>query len=340
MPVFRTADFELASGATLAELEIAYECYGDISAGADNVILVTHGLTSSHHAAGAVTADRRKGWWSEVIGPGKVFDTDRYCIISPNMLGSCYGSTGPASVDPRTGRCYGPRFPEVTLEDIVRSQHLLLQSLGLHRLLAVAGSSLGGFQVLQWAVTYPDFMAGIIAMDTGPKDIFDSASAAARLVAEFSRDPNWNGGDYYATSGMTAALTALRVEILKSYGFEEQLKGLADAGARERALLETAGDWAHEFDANSLIVLRRATARYNVEPDLHRIRARLLYVLADSDEIFPASIGAAVMARLRGAGVDATYLELRSPHGHYATTEEPEKWIRQVRRFLAELDGA
>lgn len=339
MPVFHARDFALASGETLPELEVAYECYGRLSPAADNAILVTHGLTTSHHAAGAITADRRRGWWSEVIGPGKVFDTDRYCIVSPNMLGSCYGSTGPASVDPRSGRRYGPRFPDIGFEDIVRSQQLLLRSLGVRRLLAVAGSSLGGFQVFQWAVTFPDFMAGVVAMDTGPKDIFDSASAAARLVAEFSREPAWNGGDYYATGGMTEALTALRVGILRSYGFEEQLKTIADAESRERALLETARDWAREFDANSLIVLRRATARYDVEPDLHKIRARLLYVLADSDEIFPAAIGAGVMARLRGAGVDATYLEINSPHGHYATTEEPEKWTPQVRRFLTELRG-
>ena len=340
MPVFRTADFELASGATLAELEIAYECYGDISAGADNVILVTHGLTSSHHAAGAVTADRRKGWWSEVIGPGKVFDTDRYAIVSANMLGSCYGSTGPASVDPRTGWRYGPRFPDITFEDIVRTQHLLLRSMGVRRLVAVAGSSFGGLQVFQWAVSFPDFMAGIIAMDTGPKDIFDSAAIAARLVAEFSRDPNWHGGDYYAAGGLVPALTALRIKTLKSYGFEERLKGLADASARERVLLETAREWADEFDANSLVVLLRAMARYNVEQDFHRIRARQFYELADSDEIFPASIGAEVLTKLRAAGVDVTFLKVHSRHGHYATTEEPEKWVPQVRRFLAQLDGA
>jgi homoserine O-acetyltransferase len=340
MPVLRTPEFGLASGAVLADLEIAYQCYGALAGDADNVILVTHGLTSSHHAAGTITADRRKGWWSEVIGPGRAFDTTRYCIVSSNMLGSCYGSTGPAFVNPDTGQRYGAGFPEITFEDIVRAQHLLLQSLGVRKLVAVAGASLGGFQAFQWAVTFPDFMAGIIAMDTGPKDIFDSAPAAARLVEDFSQDPNWNGGDYYATGGMAAALTRLRVKTLRSYGFEEKLKGLADAGARERVLLETARDWAGEFDANSLIALQRAMARYNVERDFRKIRARLFYVLTDSDEIFPASIGAEVMTKLRSAGVDATFLELQSPHGHYATTEEPEKWVPQVRRFLEQLDVA
>jgi homoserine acetyltransferase len=136
------------------------------------------------------------------------------------------------------------------------------------------------------------------------------------------------------------ALTALRIKTLKSYGFEERLKGLADASARERVLLETAREWADEFDANSLVVLLRAMARYNVEQDFHRIRARLFYELADSDEIFPASIGAEVLAKLRAAGVDVTFLKVHSRHGHYATTEEPEKWVPQVRRFLAQLDGA
>ena len=129
MAIYRTQNFELTNGAVLADLEIAYECYGGMTADKSNVILVTHGITSSHHAAGTVTSDRRKGWWSEVIGPKKLFDTTRYCIVSSNTLGSCYGSTGPASVDPATGNPYGAGFPEVGFEDIVKAQHLMLLSL-------------------------------------------------------------------------------------------------------------------------------------------------------------------------------------------------------------------
>jgi homoserine O-acetyltransferase len=336
VPLFQARDFPLAGGAVLAELAVAYECYGELAPDRGNAILVTHGITSSHHAAGAIAADRRTGWWSEAIGPGKVFDTERYCVVSSNMLGSCYGSTGPASIDPATGRPYGRHFPAISFEDIVKAQHLLLRALGIERLVAVAGQSLGGFQAFQWAVTFPDFMAGIVAMDTAPRDLFDSASAADGLVAELAKGANWNGGDYYGGAGMEKALTAIRIAILKSYGFEERLAGTA--AEREAVLAETARDWAREFDANSLIALRRAMARYNVEDEFHRIRARLIYVLCDTDEWFPARIGKDVMAKLAKAGVEATFLEVKSRHGHYATSEEPEKWVLAVRQFLERLD--
>jgi homoserine O-acetyltransferase len=274
-----------------------------------------------------------------VIGPGKLFDTERYCIVSSNMLGSCYGTTGPSSVDPVTGRRYGPRFPRITFPDIVTAQHLLLRSMGVKKLLAVSGSSLGGYQAFQWAVSFPDFMAGILALDTAPRDPFDSGTAADRLLAELSGHKNWNGGDYYETGGLEDVMTDIRIRTLKSYGFEEQLKGISGAQERDAAMRRVAQDWAQEFDANSLITLRRAMGTYDVEGDLGRIRAKLLYILADSDEWYPARIGKDVMQKLERCGVDATFHELKSPYGHYATTEEPEKWTPIASRFLQSLDA-
>ncbi len=337
MPTFHTQDFELRTGVVLPELDIAYECYGEMTADKDNVILVTHGITSSHHAAGSATLDRRRGWWSEVIGPQKVFDTARYCIVSSNILGSSYGSTGPAAVNPKSGKPYGPEFPAITFEDIVRAQHLLLQSLGVRKLVAVAGNSTGGFQAFQWAVTFPDFMTGVIAMDTGPRDLFDTGATISDLVASLSQDPNWNDGDYHAQGGVVEALTALRVNTLKSYGFEDKLEVGPDRPAPEVVMLETAREWASEFDAHSLITLMRAWANFNVEDELHKIRAKVYYVLCDTDELFPASVGQSVMSKFKSAGVDATYLEVKSRLGHYATTEEPEKWTPEVEKFLREL---
>jgi homoserine O-acetyltransferase len=321
----------------LTDLEIAYECYGEIASNADNVILVTHGITSSHHAAGPATLDRRRGWWSKVIGPQRVFDTTRYCIVSSNWLGSSYGSTGPASINPATGKPYGAEFPEINFEDIVKAQHLLLQSLGVRKLTAVAGHSVGGFPAFQWAVTFPEFMKGVIAMDTGPKDLFDTGASIPGLLDQLSNDPNWNGGDYYAKGGVVEALTALRVNMLKSYGFEDKLETGPDQPAPEAVMLETAREWAQEFDAHSLITLMRAWADFNVEDKLDRVRAKVFYVLCDTDELFPASVGEAVMSTLESAGVDATYHEVESHLGHYATTEEPEKWVPQAQRFLAGL---
>lgn len=207
LPTFHARNFELKTGAVLVELDIAYECYGEMAADKSNVILVTHGITSSHHAAGAATLDLRRGWWSEVIGPQKVFDTTRYCMVSSNILGSSYGSTGPASINPTTGKPYGAEFPDISFEDIVRAQHLLLQLLGVRKLVAVAGHSIGGFGVFQWAVTSPDFMAGVIAMDTGPKDLFETGASIPGLIDDLSKDSNWNWGDYYATGGMEETLT-------------------------------------------------------------------------------------------------------------------------------------
>jgi homoserine O-acetyltransferase len=337
VPTFQTRNFELRSGAVLADLEIAYESYGEMTADRDNVILVTHGITSSHHAAGAATLDRRRGWWSEVIGPQRVFNTTRYCIVSSNMLGSSYGSTGPASLDPNSGKPYGAAFPAITFEDIVRAQHLLLQSLGVRQLVAVAGNSIGAFSAFQWAVTFPDFMKSLIAMDTSPRDLFDTGAGIPDLIATLSQDPNWNDGDYYAQGGVAEALTALRVNTLKSYGFEDKLETGPDQPAPETVMLETAREWAKEFDAHSLITLMRAWADFNVEDELNKVRAKVFYVLCDTDELFPASVGQSVMAKFRSAGVDATYHEVKSRLGHYATTEEPEKWTYEVEAFLRGL---
>jgi homoserine O-acetyltransferase len=337
MPHFQSRNFQLESGEILPQLTLAYERYGEPNADASNVILVAHGATSSHHAAGLVTPDRRMGWWDEVIGPGRLFDTGKYCVISSNMLGSCYGTTGPASVDPTTGGVYGPRFPRITFRDIVTAQHLLLRSLGVKKLLAVAGASLGGYQAFQWGVAFPDFMAGILALDTAPRDLFDSKAAAEKLRDELARHGNWNGGNYHRTGGLEDVMTDIRIATLKSYGFEEQLRDIASPEAREATLRQVARDWAQEFDANSLITLRRAMGSFDVEPELGRIRASLLYILADSDEWFPASIGKDVMQKLARAGVDAAFHEVESRYGHYATTREPEKWMPVAARFLEGL---
>lgn len=332
MSIFRAKDFKLASGQKISELEVAYECYGRMSSDKDNVILVAHGITSSHIAAGQPTLDRRRGWYSEVIGPGKLFDTDCRCIISSNILGSCYGSTGPASLDPNTGRRYRESFPDICYEDIVRAQYALLTSLGITKLAAVAGSSIGGFQAFQWAVTYPEYVSAVLALDTAPRDTFYSSTSVQRLIETFSTDPNWNDGDY-PDGSMVETLTELRIETLRSYGFEEKL-GEADADKRQTLLFEAARDWAREFDAHSLVALTRAWSTFNVEDEFSRIKAPLLYVLCDTDEWFPASLGADVMAKLDAAGVDAHFHEVRSDLGHYATTEESDKWVPVARDFL------
>ena len=259
-------------------------------------------------------------------------DTERFCVVSSNALGSCYGSTGPASLNPVTGRPYGTAFPDILYEDIVRAQHALLSSLGVDRLVAVAGSSIGGFQAFQWAVTFPEFMSAVLALDTATRDTFDVSATANDLQKRFAADPSWNGGDYVLGS-MVEALTKERIETLKSYGFEEK-SGIADKQELEELLFQTAREWALEFDPHSLITLLRAWAKFDVEDRLVDVRAPVFYALCDTDTWFPSSLGTAVVKKLRRAGVEVHYHEVRSELGHYATTEEPEKWVPEASAFL------
>jgi homoserine O-acetyltransferase len=337
MAIFCAPALILKNGVTLSDVEIAYEYYGELNEEKSNAILITHGTTSSHIAAGTVTLDRRKGWWNEVIGPGLLFDTTKYCMISTNVLGSSYGSTGPASINPAIGKPYGTDFPEICLEDIAQAQHLLLKSFGIEKLVAVAGASIGGFQAFQWAVTFPDYMSGIIALDTAPKDIVETGSSLNNLLSDLSTDPSWNNGNYYATGGMEDKLTELRINTLKSYGIEEKLDDTMNEVEREKVITDTAREWAREFDTNSLITQMRAVASFDVESVLDKIQAKVLYILCDTDEWFPSSIGKEVTSKLIDAGIDARFLEVHSRYGHYATIEEPEKWVPEAKCFLKSL---
>jgi homoserine O-acetyltransferase len=337
MTTFSIPELNLESGEILSDVKIAYECYGELNAEKSNAILVTHGISSSHIAAGEVTLDRRRGWWNEIIGPGQLFDTSKYCIMSSNALGSCYGSTGPASINPATGKPYGTSFPEICIKDIVKSQHLLLRSLGIEKLIAVAGSSIGGFQTFQWAVTYPNFMAGILALDTSHKDLVDTGTSLKNLLDDLSKDDSWNNGYYYDSGDMVEKLTDIRINTLKSYGFEEKLDESLDEASRRKTLFDTARDWALEFDTNSLITSMQAVAKFDVEKDLEKIQAKILYILCDTDEWFPSSIGKDVTQKLADAGVNAKFFEVHSNKGHFATTEEPEKWVPEAKEFLRSL---
>ena len=335
---FTSPGFVLESGDKLAEMSLAYETYGRLAPDGRNAILVTHGFTSSGHAAGRYAPDDPEpGWWDGLIGAGKTIDTDRWFVVSSNMLGSSYGSTAPASVNPATGKPYGPDFPDITLGDIVRAQRLLLDSLGVSHLVAVAGQSFGGYQAFQWAVTYPTYMDGIVATVTAPKGRGDAAAVTEMLEA-FARDPNWSGGWHYDRGGIPATMTALRVDTLRNYGRDEILAAtVADPKLREARIREMAAVWAREFDPNSMIALRKAAVRFDAERDFAKIRARVLYVLSRTDTLFPPSLAPAVMAKLARAGVDATYFQIDSEFGHLASGADWAKWAPTLTQFLATL---
>lgn len=324
-------DFRLQSGAVLPGAQLAYVTYGELAPDGRNAILLTHGYTSSHNMAGS-----SEGSWGGLVGPGLAIDTDRYCVISSNMLGSAYGSTAPRSINPATGRPYGPDFPEITVTDIVTAQKALLERLGVAHLVAVVGPSYGGFQAFQWAVTFPEFMDAIIPVVSAPRRPGDNN--IGKLLERFGADPNWNGGHYYEKGGIRGTMVALRVETLQRYGAEEQLAAaFPEKVARDAEIIRQAGAWADAFDAHSMLVLGRAANGYDVTGSLGRIRARVLYVLSRTDSIFPPSLAPDVMARLKAVGVDARYVEIDSEHGHLASGTDAAKWAPDLKAFMESL---
>lgn len=334
--VFSAQNFALESGRLLPELRIAYETYGRLAPDGRNVILLTHGYTSNHHMVGRQGSTLAEGLWNSLVGPGKAVDTNRWFVVSSNMLGSSYGSTGPADIDPKTGRHYGPDFPDITLVDIVTAQRALLDNLGVEHLVAVIGPSYGGVQAFQWAVTYPDRMDAIVPVTAGIKS--NGGASLTTLLAELASDPNWNNGRYYDTGGVLDTLTRIRVRTLISYGMREHLAAsFPDPAARLAEIERVARKWATEFDANALITLGRASARFNIEDVLPRIQARVLYVLSRTDQIFPPSLAPDVMGKLRRAGVRAEYLEIDSELGHAAPGIDGAKWAPQLAAFMAQL---
>ncbi|WP_186167943.1 alpha/beta fold hydrolase [Burkholderia gladioli] len=333
-------DFRLQSGVVMPSIKIAYRTEGRLSSNHDNVVLVTHGNTSgpSMLDTGAPTGE---GTWSTVVGPGKAIDTDRYFVICPNMLGSSYGSTNAASIDPATGKAYGPRFPDITVGDIVASQRKLLDHLDIPKLVAIAGPSYGGMQGFQWAVDYPDDLKGLVAVVTAPFIPRPLAKLNfGRLIKTLSRDPNWNGGDYYDRGGVLETLIGIRIRTLKIYGVAERLRDtISDEEGVERAIRASATRWAQEFDANSLIILAKALIGYNTILRFRRIKAKTLYVLSRTDKIFRPVFALPTMSALKLSGVDAGYFKIDSKYGHMASGEDgADKWTPRLRQFLSSLE--
>lgn len=323
---FTFHDFRLTTGEVLPEVTIAYATRGRLGPDGRNAILVTHGYTSGPRMIepGAVSSE---GAWSTLVGPGAPIDTDRYFVVCSNMLGSSFGSTNAASIDPRTGKPYGSRFPVISVADIVTAQHLLLSHLGVGHLRAVVGPSYGGFQAFQWAVTFPDFMDGIVPVVTSP--LPPQSDRVEGLMKWFGSDPHWNNGDYYENGGVGETLTRLRIDTLTRYGLSKS----------PDELHRIAAGWAEMFDANSLFILGRAMETYDIVKDYAKIRVPVLYVLSTTDALFPPTLAPGVIAGLRAAGVDADYFELESLHGHLASGADAAKWAPALAAFIRKLEA-
>jgi homoserine O-acetyltransferase len=329
-------DLPLHHGGVLRNAELAYVTYGRLAPDGRNAVLLTHGFTSSHLFA--EPEGTAPGSWSTLVGSGRPIDTDRYFVVSSNMLGSSYGSTAPRSVDPDRGRPYGPDFPRITLADIVAAQRRLLDRLGVRELVAVIGPSYGGFQAFTWGVEYPDFVRAVVPVTTGLS--VGLGIDVEALGRRFAAEPSWNGGHHYGSDGMLGAMTAYREATLRRYGIDAVLAAQRpelDAAARAALVSPLARDWARSFDPHSLLALAAAANEYDVTTQLARLRARVLFVLSTTDLLFPPSLASPVMAALQAAGVDASYHELESDHGHLAPGIDAAKWAPALTRFLAEL---
>jgi homoserine O-acetyltransferase len=334
---FSFTDFPLTGGQSLPQVTLAYVTRGRLAPDGRNAILVTHGYTSGPNMIESGVGSS-EGAWSTLVGPGAPIDTDRYFVVCSNMLGSSYGSTNAASIDPRSGKPFGSRFPKISVADIVTAQKRLLEHLGVTHLRAVVGPSYGGFQAFQWAVTFPDFMDGVAPVVTSP--LPPASERREGLLKWFDQDPNWNGGDYYDKGDVKDTLTALRVNTLTRYGLADSLsERFPDPAARDAELRRIASGWAEVFDANSLFILGDAMSKYDVSKDYGRIKVPLLYVLSRTDALFPPSLAPGVMAGLRAAGIDAEYVEIDSDHGHLASGADAGKWAPALRAFISKLEA-
>ena len=331
--LFTAREFRLENGHSLPMLELAYETYGTLSPTEDNAVLVVHGYTSSHHAAGTNAkgkhgrgvAQGAVGWFDALIGPGKAVDTNHHYVISVNALGSAHGSSGPNTIDPRTKKPYGPTFPAISMRDMVASQKLLVDSLGLKSLVAVIGPSMGGFQSFQWAASYPGFMKGIAASVTAPRAP-NRLGGLDALQKRLASDPNWNGGWYYENGGVAGILEQIRYETLLDYGQKE-----AEAKVAARS-------WAQIYDAHSLVTLQRAIDGFDITHQYDRLKqTKVLYVNSKTDKLFDIALCPAYVSDMRKAGVDVTYVELPSDKGHMASHADAAMWAPILAAFMKSL---
>ena len=325
-------DVCLERGGVLREVTTAYRTLGRLNAESTNVVLVLHGYTTgpSMLDRGANVAE---GSWADLVGPTRAIDTDRWYVICPNMLGSSYGSTGPGSINPDTGQLYGVDFPRLTMRDVVRVQRALLDHLGVKRLAAAVGPSMGGYQALQWGVSYPEMVDRVVAAVSAP---FDPLVSGRRdgVLRRLQQDPAWNNG-HYAAGALVDTLTEMRVETLLFYGVDAELRARwPDPQARSGEIRRLARQWAEGFDPGSLLTLADAVDGFDLRPQLSRLRMPLLWVLSRTDAGFPPSLVPQVTPLLDAAGVNWQYLELNSELGHLASGADAALWSDDLRRFM------
>jgi homoserine O-acetyltransferase/O-succinyltransferase len=371
----------LDCGRTLHPVRIAYETYGTLSPARDNVLLVCHALSGDAHAAGVAktpavestrdgfaaedrdgTGGKGLGWWDGMIGPGKAFDTDRFFVVSTNLLGGCRGTTGPPSTNPATGQPYGSDFPVITVADMVRAERAFLDVLGIDRLAAVAGGSLGGMQAFEWAIRYPDQVDAIVAIASThalqPQGVAWNAIARNAIMA----DPAWQGGHFYGTgrkpdAGMGIARMVGHITYLsaKSLGdkFARRLQFADDIRYTltepefevENYLRHQADSFVRRFDANTYLYTSRALTYFDLARQygggrlvdaLRPVRARTLLISFSSDWLYPPSGSLELAEALRTLGKPVECHVIEAPYGHDCFLLEEARQTPMIQSFLAQ----
>jgi homoserine O-acetyltransferase len=350
----------LDSGASLAPVTLAYETYGTLNARRDNAILLLHALSGDAHAAGRHTlSDSKPGWWDDMVGPGRPFDTDQYYVICSNVIGGCRGSTGPASINPATTRPYGASFPIVTIADMVRAQVRLIDRLGIDRLLAVAGGSMGGFQALEWAAAYPERVAGTLLLATtarhSPQMIAWNAIGRRAIVS----DPRWRGGHYYdgepPVDGLAVARMIGHITYLSEASLERKFGRVLQQGGSlaftltnefaVESYLEHQGETFNaRFDANSYLYITKAMdywdmpASYgSLDKAMARTRCPFLLLSFTSDWLYPTSESLVLADSLKRVGRPVQHVELQSSAGHDAFLVDYAEQSPYITAFLGGL---
>jgi homoserine O-acetyltransferase len=349
-------DLVLESGQKLRQVTIAYETYGKLNKDKSNAILICHALSGDAHAARWHDGDKKPGWWDIAIGPGKAFDTEKYCVICSNIIGGCKGSTGPSSINPSTGKPYGRDFPVITIGDMVNAQKKLIDFLGIEQLYAVAGGSMGGMQALQWCIAYPDSVRrGIIiataAYSRSQHIAFNEVGRRAIIS-----DPNWNNGDYYGgeppTKGLAVARMVGHITYLSDESMQQkfgrQLKDKEKYGYdfstdfQVESYLQHQGDaFVKRFDANSYLYITKAIDYFDLKQDgslgeaFKGVKGKFLIISVSSDWLYPDFQSREMIMALTANDAEVSYAEINSIYGHDAFLLEGGQLNYLISNFLS-----
>lgn len=353
-------EIELESEKKFGPIDIAYETYGELNEEKNNAILVCHALSGDAHAAGWHEGDEKPGWWDGMIGPGKAFDTEKYFVICSNVLGGCKETTGPSSTNPETGETYGLDFPVITVEDMVKVQKKLVEHLGIEKLFAVSGGSLGGMQALQWPISYPDSVRFSIPIATAAKSSPQQIAFNEVRRRAVMSDPKWNEGEYYESEpprdGLSLARMIGHITFLSDESMREKfgrkLRNEEGYGFdfstdfEVESYLHYKGDkFVERFDANSYLYITRAIDYFDLTDGGERtlaeafddVRSKFLVVSISSDWLYPPYQSQEIVRALKTDEIDVTYSEIKSNYGHDAFLLEPGQLGHIVTDFLSQI---